>query len=268
MTCKLRRSTWSRSSRAARAPRAPRGDGPRARVVPPADQRTRAALAGKGPKTPADRNAWPRGSTCRIPAAEPVYVVFYAGCKYSLEESLRETVRSEVRLLQLAGLYVGLFENGCCGGLADKMGYRDEVAEAGRRMLKQWADAGVKTVVTPCADRRQTCSPASIRSSTARGRTCRRSLHTVECVDQLLKDDRLELTTPVPMTVTYHDPGTSAGRASPTRSGRASSRRFTASLWFMPAAATAQRRERGVSSAPRDVLARSPGWRSSRRSAP
>ena len=118
----------------------------------PLIERTRAALAGKGPKTPADRNAWAEGLGLKDPAAEPVDVVFYAGCKYSLEESLRETVRTQVRLLQLAGLTVGLFENGCCGGLADKMGYRDEAAEAGARMLKQWADAGVKTVVTPCAD--------------------------------------------------------------------------------------------------------------------
>ena len=97
----------------------------------PLIERTRAALAGKGPKTPADRNAWAEGLGLKDPAAEPVDVVFYAGCKYSLEESLRETVRTQVRLLQLAGLTVGLFENGCCGGLADKMGYRAEAAEAG-----------------------------------------------------------------------------------------------------------------------------------------
>ena len=118
----------------------------------PLIERTRAGLAGKGPKTPADRNAWAAGLGLADPAAEPVDVVFYAGCKYSLEESLRETVRTQARLLQQAGLTVGLFENGCCGGLADKMGYRAEAAEAGGRMLAQWAAAGVKTVVTPCAD--------------------------------------------------------------------------------------------------------------------
>ena len=66
----------------------------------PLIERTRAALAGKGPKTPADRNAWAEGLGLADPAAEPVDVVFYAGCKYSLEESLRETVRTQVRLLQ------------------------------------------------------------------------------------------------------------------------------------------------------------------------
>ena len=33
--------------------------------------RTRAALAGKGPKTPADRNAWAEGLGLKDPAAEP-----------------------------------------------------------------------------------------------------------------------------------------------------------------------------------------------------
>ena len=95
----------------------------------PLIERTRAALAGKGPKTPAERNAWAEGLGLKDPTTEPVDVVFYAGCKYSLEESLRETVRTQVRLLQKAGLSVGLFASGCCGGLADKMGYR----ERGRR---------------------------------------------------------------------------------------------------------------------------------------
>ena len=56
----------------------------------PLIERTRAALAGRGPKTPAERNAWAEGLGLKDPAAEPVDVVFYAGCKYSLEESLRE----------------------------------------------------------------------------------------------------------------------------------------------------------------------------------
>jgi len=57
----------------------------------PIIERTRAAMAGKGPKTPADRNAWAEGLGLKDPSTEAVDVVFYAGCKYSMEESLRET---------------------------------------------------------------------------------------------------------------------------------------------------------------------------------
>jgi Fe-S oxidoreductase len=171
----------------------------------PLIERTRAALAGKG-KTPAERDAWAEGLGLVDPSQEACDVVFYAGCKYSGEESLRETVRTQVRLLQLAGLTVGLFENGCCGGLADKMGYRAEAAEAGTKMLEQWAAAGVKTVVTPCADCRHMFTRVYPAYADAAGVQLPEILHIVECVGRLVKDGRLELTTPVPLTVTYHDP--------------------------------------------------------------
>ena len=115
-------------------------------------------------------------------------------------------MRTQVRVLQAAGLSVGLFENGCCGGLADKMGYRGR-GRPGRRAdaRSSGPQAGVKTVVTPCAD----CRHVFTRlypglEGAAQGMP--QILHTVECVDQLLKDGRLALTTPVPLTVTYHDP--------------------------------------------------------------
>ena len=171
----------------------------------PIMERGRAMLEGKG-KTPAERNAWAQGLGLKDPTAEPVDVVFFAGCKYSFEENLRETVRTQARLLQSAGLIVGLMpENGCCGGLADKMGGRDVAGELGRRTLEQWAAAGVKMVVTPCADCRHVYTRLYPTLDGA-GKDMPRILHTVECVDQLIKDGRLELTTPVPRTVTYHDP--------------------------------------------------------------
>ena len=197
----------------------------------PLIERTRAALAGKGPKTPADRNAWAEGLGLKDPAAEPVDVVFYAGCKYSLEESLRETVRTQVRLLQLAGLSVGLFENGCCGGLADKMGYRDEAAEAGSRMLEQWADAGVKTVVTPCADCRHVFTRVYPELDGA-WEDMPQILHTVECVDQLDQGRaaRAHHACPhdrhLPRPVQPRPPGRALHAV-----GRASRRRSTARPW-------------------------------------
>jgi Fe-S oxidoreductase len=224
----------------------------------PLIERTRAALAGKGPKTPADRNAWAEGLGLKDPAAEPVDVVFYAGCKYSLEESLRETVRTQVRLLQLAGLSVGLFENGCCGGLADKMGYREEAAEAGSRMLKQWADAGVKTVVTPCADCRHVFTRAYPKLEGA-WEDMPQILHTVECVDQLIKDERLELTTPVPMTVTYHDPCNLGRQGEPYQLWEGVERKIYGQAVVYDPPRPRHNGANGVYQPPRDLLAAIPG---------
>ncbi len=224
----------------------------------PLIERTRAALAGKGPKTPADRNAWAEGLGLADPAAEPVDVVFFAGCRYSLEESLRETVRTQVRLLQLAGLSVGLFEDGCCGGLADKMGYAGEAAEAGNRMLAQWAAAGVKTVVTPCADCRHVFTRLYPQLEGAREHMPQ-VLHTVECVDQLIQDERLELTTPVPMTVTYHDPCHLGRQGEPYVPWEGVEKKIYGQAVVYDPPRPRYNGANGVYQAPRDILSAIPG---------
>jgi Fe-S oxidoreductase len=163
--------------------------------------RTRAGLAGEG-KTAAERGAWAEGLGLRDLSREKADVAFFAGCRYSLDESLRDTVRTAARVLTKSGVAVGVLpESGCCGGLAYHMGYRDEFAAAGEKLLAQWKAAGVTTVVTPCAD----CYHTFKRLYAQLGSEVE-VLHTVELVERLVADGRLQLTTPVPLTVTYHDP--------------------------------------------------------------
>ena len=224
----------------------------------PLIERTRAALAGAG-KTPAERNAWSEGLGLKDATTEAVDIVFFAGCRYSLEESLRETVRTQVRVLQAAGLAVGLLpEAGCCGGPADKMGYRDEAAQAGTRMLAQWAAAGVTTVVTPCADCRHMFTrvyPGLDGASAGVPEV----LHTVELVDRLLKDGRLELTTPVPLTVTYHDPCNLGRQGEPYVPWEGVETKIYGQAVVYDPPRPRHNGANGVYDAPRDVLAAIPG---------
>jgi Fe-S oxidoreductase len=169
----------------------------------------RAGLAGKG-KTAAERSAWAEGLGLKDLSSEKADVLFFAGCRYSTEESLRHEVRTAAKVLLAGDVSVGILpETGCCGGLAYHMGYRDEFTAAGTAMLEAWAAAGVKAVVTPCADCYHTFKRLyptvgdGLDSGNGIGIEV---LHTVEMVDRLIKDGRLELTRPVPLTVTYHDP--------------------------------------------------------------
>ena len=224
----------------------------------PLIERTRAGLAGKD-KTAAERNAWAEGLGLKDPTAEPVDVVFFAGCKYSLDESLRETVRTQARVLQAAGLTVGIMpEAGCCGGLADKMGCRDEAARAGTKMLEQWAAAGVKTVVTPCADCRHMFTRVYTGLDGA-GETMPQILHAVEVVDQLVKDGRLALTTPVPMTVTYHDPCNLGRQGEPYAQWEGVEKKIYGQAVVYDPPRPRHNGANGVYDAPRDVLAAIPG---------
>jgi Fe-S oxidoreductase len=64
-----------------------------------------------------------------------------------------------------------------------------------------WANAGVKTVVTSCAD----CYHAFKRLYPALGSEVQ-VLHIVEFIDNLIQMGKLRFRSEVPMTVTYHDP--------------------------------------------------------------
>jgi Fe-S oxidoreductase len=220
--------------------------------------KTRAGLAGQSPVTPADRNAWAEGLGLKDPAREPVDVVFYAGCRYSLEEDLRGVVRTQARLLQRAGLTVGLFENGCCGGLADKMGYRAEAAESGARMLAQWAEAGVRTVVTPCADCRHVFTRL-YPGLEAAAEGMPEVLHTVELTDRLVKEGRLELTTPVPLRLTYHDPCNLGRQGEPYEPWEGEEQKIYGQAVVYSPPRPRHNGANGVYGPPRDLLAAIPG---------
>ena len=68
--------------------------------------------------------------------------------------------------------------------------------------LEAWKKAGVKTVITPCAD----CYFAFKRLYTKHAGSTIKVVHMVECLDQMVADGQLKFTKPVPMKVTYHDP--------------------------------------------------------------
>jgi len=137
-----------------------------------------------------------------VDGVDKAEVVFHAGCRYSFDPSLRSAVRAAATVLTKAGCDFALDgAEGCCGGKAYDMGYRDDFAAVAKANLERWAAAGVKKVVTPCA----TCYYTFKRLYPEVGSTIE-VLHTVECADRRIKDGSLKLTRPVPVTVTYHDP--------------------------------------------------------------
>jgi Fe-S oxidoreductase len=132
-------------------------------------------------------------------------VLFHAGCLYSFSPALRVAVQAAARVLTRGGLEFALDGGeGCCGGKAYDMGYRDDSAAAAEANLKKWAEAGVKTIVTPCA----TCfwTFKRLYPKVAGDNYGIEVLHTVQVADKLIKEGKLQLTKPVPIKVTYQDP--------------------------------------------------------------
>jgi Fe-S oxidoreductase len=151
----------------------------------------------------AARGAWADGlDVPRLPS-EKAEVLFHAGCRLSYDTELQKSAVSAVQLLKSAGVKAGILgeKEMCCGGRVYSMGYRSELNRFAELNLKVWANAGVKTVVTSCAD----CYHAFKRLYPALGSEVQ-VLHIVEFIDNLIQMGKLRFRSEVPMTVTYHDP--------------------------------------------------------------
>lgn len=150
-----------------------------------------------------ERGKWAAGLDIKDLATEKAEVVFHAGCRFSYDPLLQQTARTAVSLLKNFGVDVGILgdQETCCGLRAYTMGYRKELANCAAKLIKVWDRAGVKTVVTSCAD----CYHGFKRRFAELGSSFE-VLHTVEVIDRLIKENHLKFTRSVPLTVTYHDP--------------------------------------------------------------
>jgi Fe-S oxidoreductase len=223
-------------------------------VYEPIIEKVRAGLAGQG-STPAERTAWAEDLGFKDLSSEKAEVLFFPGCRYALDESLRAAVRTAAGVLARGGVDLGILPAaGCCGGLAHHMGYREEFAAAGAGMLEVWATAGVTTVVTPCAD---CCHTFKRLYPTLGGEV--EVLHTVELVDRLIKDGRLDLTTPVPLTVTYHDPCHLGRQGEPYVPWNGVEKKIYGQAVVYDPPRPRYNGAQGVYQAPRDVLGAIPG---------
>jgi Fe-S oxidoreductase len=151
----------------------------------------------------ASRGDWAKGLDVKRVPGEKAAVLFHAGCRYSYDKELREKARAAVAILKNAGVDIGIMgENeSCCGGRAYDMGYKEEFTRLAENTIKAWTAAGIKTVVTPCAD----CFHTFSRLYPKLGAKFE-ILHTVQYYDRLIKEGKLKFSKKVPMKVTYHDP--------------------------------------------------------------
>lgn len=151
------------------------------------------------------RGGWAEGLDVKDVNTSSAEVLFHAGCRYSYDPDLRETVRGAVGLLLKAGVDVGIGgrEEGCCGGRAYELGYQGEGANYADDMLSRVKASGAKTLVTACSD----CFAHFRYSYPRMGRELPvEVMHVTEYLDRLMRDGKLRAKRETPLTVTYHDP--------------------------------------------------------------
>jgi Fe-S oxidoreductase len=151
----------------------------------------------------ANRGDWAEGLDVKLITKEPAEVLFHAGCRYSYDKELWPVIRNAVTIMKNAGVDIGIMGNdeSCCGARAYYMGYHGEFVKFAENAIEMWKAAGVKTIVTSCADGFHAFSRLYPRLG-----AYFEVLHTVQYIERLIDQGKLKLTKSVPMRVTYHDP--------------------------------------------------------------
>ena len=149
------------------------------------------------------RGEWADGLDVKDLTQEKAEIAFFAGCRFSYDKELWKVPRAAITLFKKAGVDVGIMgrNESCCGGRAYQMGYQGEFVKFAENNIEAWKTAGIKTIVTSCSDGYFTFK----RLYPELGSKVE-VLHTIEFVERLIKQGKLALKKPIPMSVTYHDP--------------------------------------------------------------
>jgi heterodisulfide reductase subunit D len=113
--------------------------------------------------------------------------------------------RAVARILKAAGVEFGLMrEQWCCGGPAREMGYVDRAREFAEHNLADWRATGVRRVIA--LDPHDYIAFTEDYVEYFGDDYDIEVVFITELVAELVRDGRLQLTTPIDAVVTYHDP--------------------------------------------------------------
>ncbi len=151
------------------------------------------------------RGDWASGLDLKDATNEKVDVLFHVGCLMSYDKKMQKLARATVKILQAAGVNFGIAGDAetCCGGRAYQMGYRNDFLNQAQKNMALIKKAGVKKVVTGCADGYQAFKVLYDKHGLKGDLEV---LHISEYIDALIKDGSLKLRNKVDLSITYHDP--------------------------------------------------------------
>jgi Fe-S oxidoreductase/nitrate reductase gamma subunit len=150
------------------------------------------------------RTAWTTGVTVkRLPAGDRADWLLWVGCAAAMNERNHAPLRALVRVLQRAGLDVGILgdEETCTGDPARRMGNEYLFVECARQTIERLARYGVTKIVTLCPH----CYNTFRHEYPALGGRYEVWHHT-QLLARLIAEGRLTPQVEVGATVTFHDP--------------------------------------------------------------
>jgi Fe-S oxidoreductase len=155
--------------------------------------------------TKGKRGGWAAGLNLKDAAREKVDVLYHVGCLTSYDKAMQKLAQATAKILQKAGVNFGIAGDAetCCGGRAYQMGYKEDFLNQAKKNMAMIKKAGIKTVVTSCADGYQAFKVLYDKYNLKGDLEV---LHITEYIDKLIKEGKLKPRKKVGMSVTYHDP--------------------------------------------------------------
>jgi Fe-S oxidoreductase len=157
------------------------------------------------PNAKGKRSAWAEGLNLKDITKEKVDVLYHVGCLTSYDKNMQKLAKAIAKILQKSGVNFGIAGDAetCCGGRAYQMGYKEDFFNQAKKNMEMIKKAGIKTVVTGCADGYQTFKVLYDKFG-MKGDL--KVLHVTEYLAELIKEGKLKPKKNVDITVTYHDP--------------------------------------------------------------
>jgi len=151
------------------------------------------------------RGDWASDLNLKDATKDKVDVLYHVGCLTSYDKNLQKLAKATAKILQKAGVDFGIAGDAetCSGGRAYQMGYKEDFLTQAKKNMAMIKKAGVKTVVTACADGYQAFKVLYDKFNLKGGLEV---LHISEYIDKLMRDGRLKPRKKVDLSVTYHDP--------------------------------------------------------------
>jgi Fe-S oxidoreductase len=209
-------------------------------------------------RSKAERGKWAEGLDVKDITKEKAQVYYHAGCRYCFDEELWPEARDAVILLRKSGIDVGIAgkDEACCGARAWEMGYLQELTKFAEHNMEMLKVAGVKTLVTSCAECYYGFKVLYAKLGLNRDLEV---LHVTEYLAQMIKDGRLKFNKKVPITVTYHDPCHMGRLGEPYIPWHGTEKKVLDQVCIYDSPKPWRRGRYGVYEPPRDVLRSIPG---------
>jgi Fe-S oxidoreductase len=151
------------------------------------------------------KGQWAEGLGVKNYLDQKVDVIYHAGCRTALDETLWGNARKTIALLNKAGIEVGIAGEHelCCGGRAYQTGYQSAFLQQAQANAALFKKSGAKLLVTGCAE----CYQAfKVLYAKFKMKPEMEILHIAEYLDRLIKQGQLVPKKPVAAKITYQDP--------------------------------------------------------------